>query len=233
MRRTSLLASAAVLLAAACDPTGNVQPAGPTASYRFVNAVADAGGLVVRKDGSVLVSGITFGSVSSRATVSADANILVVSRNSDDFLLGSDTLVATEGRKYTMFGLGTVSNFKSLIATDDTIFAPAGTFKVRFVHGVKDQSAFGLDLYVTATGTDISGVTPQVASLQYGAVSTYFQNDTSARRLRVTPAGTTTLLLDTTFAGTFADSQVVTVVASDKVNGGPPAKFTVVIDRAP
>ena len=49
----------------------------------------------------------------------------------------------------------------------------------------------------------------------------------------MTPAGTTTLLLDTTFAGTFADSQVVTVVASDKANGGPPAKFTVVIDRAP
>lgn len=233
MRRTTLLASAAVLLAAACDPTGNVQTSSATAKYRFVNAVADATGLVVRKNGVVIVSGVTFGAVSTSTSIDPDSAILVVSRNSDDQLLGSDTLVGTEGRKYTMFGLGTVSNFKSLIAQDDTVFAPAGKFKVRFVHGVKDQSGFGLDLYVTDPATDISSVTPQVASLQYGAISTYFQNDTSARRLRVTPAGTTTILLDTTFAVTFPDSQVVTVVASDKANGGPPAKFTVVIDRAP
>src|SRR6478752_5684389 len=113
MRRTSLLASAAVLLATACDPTGIVQPPPPSAGYRFVNAVADASGLVVQRNGAVLVSGVTFGSVSSRTNVSPDSTILVVSRNSDAFLLGSDTLIGIEGRKYTMFGLGTVSNFKS------------------------------------------------------------------------------------------------------------------------
>ena len=233
MRRTTLLASAAVLLATACDPTGIVQPASPSAKFRFVNAVVDATGLVVRKEGVIVASGITFGSVSTSTSLPADSNILVVSRNSDEQLLGSDTLIATNGRKYTMFGLGTVSNFKSVIAPDDTIFADSGKFKVRFVHGINDESGFGLDLYVTPSATDISSVTPQVASLQYGAISNYFQNDTSARRLRVTRAGLTTILLDTTFAATFADSQVVTVVASDKANGGPPPKFTVVIDRLP
>lgn len=233
MRRTSLLVGLAVLVSAACDPTGNVQPAGSTAHYRFVNTVADATTLVVRKNGVVIVSASNFGTVSASTSISTDTSILVVNRSSDNQLLGSDTLVATEGRKYTMFGMGTVGNFRSAIGVEDTIFAPAGKFKLRFVHGVVDQSGFGIDLYVTDSATDITSVTPQVASLQYGAVSGYFQSDTSARRLRVTRAGQTNIILDTTFAATFADSQVVTVVASDKAGGGPPPKFTVVVDRAP
>lgn len=233
MRRTSLLASAAILLTAACDPTGNVMPTAPSTQFRFVNTVSDATGLSVKKNGVAIVSGITFGSVSSFQSIGDEGNILVVARSSDDFLLGTDTLTAISGKHYTMFGLGTVGNFVSLIAADDTVFAAPGNFKVRFVHGVDGQSGFGLDLYVTAVGADISASTPAVASLQYGAVSPYIQNDTSFRRLRVTAAGSTTVILDTTFSGSFPDSQVVTVVASDKVNGGPPPKFTVVIDHAP
>jgi hypothetical protein len=233
MRRTSLLASAAVLLTVACDPTGNVGPSSPSAKYRFVNAVADAADATVKENGATIVSSVGFGTVSSSQSISANANILVVTRDSDGFLLGTDTVTAVSGKRYTMFGLGTAGNFTSLVLADDTVFADSGKFKVRFVHGVDDQDGFGLDLYVTASATDISGVTPQVASLQYGAASPYFQNDTSFRRLRVTLAGQTTLLLDTTFAATFPDSQVVTVVASDKFNGGPPPRFTVVVDRAP
>ena len=233
MRRTSLLASAAVLLTMACDPTGNVGPSAPSTKFRFTNTVADATGLTVKENGVSIVSGVTFGAVSSSQSISADSSILEIRRNSDDFLLGTDTLVAVSGKKYTMYGLGTVGNFISLILVDDTVFADSGAFKVRFVHGVDDQDGFGLDLYVTAPATDITSITPQVASLQYGAASNYFQNDTSFRRLRVTLAGQTTVLLDTTFSAFFPDSQVVTVVASDKANGGPPPKFTVVVDRAP
>jgi len=233
MRRTPLLASAAVILTVACDPTGNVGPSSPSTKFRFANAVADATGLAVKENGVSVVSNVTFGSVSSSQSISPESSILEIRRNSDDFLLGTDTLVAASGKKYTMYGLGIVGNFRSLILVDDTVFADSGKFKVRFVHGVDDQDAFGLDLYVTASATDISGVTPQVASLSFGAASNYFQNDTSSRRLRVTRAGQTTVIFDTTFSATFPDSQVVTVVASDKANGGPPPKFTVVIDRAP
>jgi hypothetical protein len=233
MRRTSLLASAAVLLTVACDPTGNVGPSAPATRFRFMNAVVDATALAVREDGVVLASGVSFGNVSGAQSITADSSILQVSRSSDNFLLGLDTLVAVSGRMYTMYGVGTVGNFKSLIVVDDTTFADSGFFKVRFVHGVEDESGFGLDLYVTAPSTDITGITPQIASLSYGAVSSYFANDTAARRLRVTRAGQTTVILDTTFIGAFPDSQVVTVVASEKAGGGPPFRFTAVVDRAP
>lgn len=233
MRRTPLLASVAVLLTAACDPTGNVTPGGPVTALRFVHTVADATSLEVKQDGVPIYSGMGFGEVGTGVSVSADSNIFQISRSSDNFVLGSDTLVAVAGKKYTMFGMGTAGNFRSLIAIDDTIYADTGKFKLRFVHAVPDQSGFGLDLYITPVATDITGITPQVASLQYGAISSYFANDTSARRLRVTRAGQTTVILDTTFAASFPDSSIVTVIASDKLGGGPPPVFTLVVDRAP
>jgi len=230
MRRiaASILALAAL---AACDPTGNVITF--DSSYvRYAAFVYDVGGgLNVTSGGVALTSGLTYGNLSAYKDVGIDSSIFTVTRSSDGFLLGSDTLDAVVDKKYTMYMLGTIGNFRPLIAPDDTVLSAAGTLKLRVVHGVRSDSIIGFDLYFTTPSTDISAITPQVASLNYGAVSTYQVVDTAARRLRVTRAGQKTIELDTTFAATVADSQVITIVAADQPGGG--RRLQRVVDKAP
>jgi hypothetical protein len=230
MRRiaASILALAAL---AACDPTGNVVTF--DSSYvRYAAFVYDVGaGVNVSTGGVALTSGLTYGNLSPYKDVGIDTSVFTVTRSTDAFLLGSDTLDAAVNVKYTMYMLGTLAGFKSLIAVDDTVFADSGKVKLRFVHGVRTDSLFGFDLYITTPGADISGVTPNIASLTYGAASAYVQVDTAARRLRITHAGLKTIELDTTFAPMIADSQVITVVAADQPGGG--RRFQRVVDKAP
>jgi hypothetical protein len=231
MRR---IAAATLALAAlsACDPTGNVAPV-ESAYVRFAAFVYNVGGglNVASTTGTSLTSGLTYGNLSGYKSVSVDTNIFTVTRSSDAFLLGSDTLDPTLNARYTMYMLGTIGGFRSLIAPDDTVLTTAGNVKVRFVHGVSSDSLFGFDLYITTPGADISGITPTIASLTYGAASAYVVSDTGARQLRITHAGLKTIELDTTFTTAIADSQVVTVVAADQPGGG--RRFQRVVDKAP
>lgn len=230
MRR---IAAAILALAAlsACDPTGNVVTF--DSSYvRYAAFVYDVGGgLNVTTGGVALTSGLTYGNLSAYKDVGIDTSIFTVTRSSDAFLLGSDTLDAVVDKQYTMYMLGTVGNFRSLIAVDDTVLADSGKVKLRVVHGVRSDSVIGFDLYFTTPSADISAITPQIASLSYGAVSSYQVVDTAARRLRITRAGLKTIELDTTFAATVPDSQVITLVAADQPGGG--RRIQRVVDRAP
>jgi hypothetical protein len=230
MRRIAAVVFALAALSS-CDPTGNVVPTN-TSQVRFAAFVYDVGGGVnVTTDGVALTTGLLYGSQSAYDNIAVDSTIFTVNRVSDNFLLGSDTLLPVLNARYTMYMLGTIGGFKSLIAPDDTVLADSGKVKLRFVHGVRTDSLFGFDLYITTPGADISGITPNIASLTYGAASTYVVLDTAARQLRVTHAGVKTIELDTTFAGPVADSQVVTVVAADQPGGG--RRLQRVIDRAP
>ena len=230
MRRIAAVVFALAALSS-CDPTGNVVTF-DSSHVRFAAFVYDVGGgLNVASDGVVLTTGLTYGNLSGYEDVGVDSSIFTVTRVSDAFLMGSDTLASVIDVRYTMYMLGTIGGFKSLIAVDDTVLADSGKVKLRFVHGVRTDSLFGFDLYITAPGADISGITPTIASLTYGAASNYVVIDTAARQLRVTHAGVKTIELDTTFAPTVADSQVITVVAADQPGGG--RRFQRVVDKAP
>ena len=230
MRRIAapILALAAL---SACDPTGNVVTF-DTSHVRYAAFVYDVGGgLNVSSEGVALTSGLTYGNQSAYTDVGIDTLFFAVTRSSDAFLLGSDTLVAALDAKYTMYMLGTIGNFRPLIAPDDTVLSAAGTLKLRVVHGVRSDSVIGFDLYFTTPSADIGAISPNLASLSYGAASPYVSLDTAARRLRVTRAGLKTIELDTTFAATVADSQVITIVAADQPGGG--RRLQRVVDKAP
>jgi len=231
MRRIAV-AIVALAAIASCDPTGNVIPI-ESSNVRFAPFVYNVGGglNVSGTTGVPISSGLTYGNLSSYKNVGVDTNIFTVTRSTDAFLLGSDTLDPVLDAHYTMYMLGTIGGFRSLIALDDTVLTDSGKVKLRFVHGVSSDSLFGFDLYITSPGADISGVTPNIASLTYGAASAYVVVDTGARQLRITHAGLKTIELDTTFTTAIADSQVVTVVAADQPSGG--RRFQRVVDRAP
>src|SRR5690349_22795278 len=150
MRRIAPILALAAL--SACDPTGNVVTF-DSSHVRFAPFVYDVGaGLNVTTDGVAVASGLTYGNLSSYKDLGIDTSVFTVTRSTDAFLLGSDTLDAAVDVKYTMYMLGTISGFRSLIVTDDTVLATAGKVKLRFVHGVRTDSLLGFDLYITTPG---------------------------------------------------------------------------------
>ena len=218
---------------AACDPTGNTSITSESASIRVANLVSDAPSISVSASGSNAGSGVAFGAVSNARLVNIDDNAFVSTRTSDNFVMGTDTVIMTTGRHYTFYVLGTASQHAAKFAQDDTTFGTAGSFKLRFVHGSQTNSVSGLDLYVSGVSDTLANIDPVVPSLAYAAASPYIPTDTAKRRIRVTQVGQTTTLLDTTLTTAFADSTNITLVVSDKSGGGAPMRLGIVVDKAP
>jgi len=230
--RYSLVVLAALALGA-CNPTGNTNISSDAANVRLANFLADTPAVTLSVTGLPLHSNTPFGQPTIYKLVSTNDKELALTRTSDAFLIGADSVTLILGRHYTYYALGIAVAFKSRLAVDDTVFAPAGKVKVRFLHGIKGQATRGIDLYVSLPGDSLNVLTPLVPALAYGSVSPYISVDTSLTRVRLTIAGQTATIFDSTFAASVADSTVVTLVATDKVGGGAPVRLQVVVDKAP
>ena len=219
--------------AAACDPTGNTGITADAANVRLANFLTDSVPVTLSVAGQPVQSNIGFGVPSIYTLVSTDTKLLDLTRTSDAFPIGSDSVNLILGRHYTDYALGIVSASVRKLTTDDTVFAAAGNVKIRFLHGIKAQSTKGIDLYVSGPNDSLPLLTPTVPSLAYGSASPYITVDTALTRVRLTITGQTATIFDSTFATTIADSTVVTLVATDKTGGGAPVRLQVVVDKAP
>lgn len=218
---------------AACDPTGNTDFSRPSANIRLANFVVDAPALSMTANGSAVHSGIGFGLLSAYQRLGVDDTVLVFTRSGDGIVAGTDSVLLVEDRRYSYYGLGTVAAYKPRLLVDDTLFAAAGGIKVRIIHGIGTRSTNELDFYASLPSDSLIDIAPLMPSLAYGAASPYLTADATFRRFRLTIAGLTTAILDTTLATAIADSSVVTLVASDTAGGGTPFRMVVVIDKAP
>ena len=230
--RHSLVVLAALALGA-CDPTGNTNISSDAANVRLANFLVDTPTVTLSVTGQPLHINTPFGQPTIYKLVSTNEKQLVLTRTSDALAIGADSVNLILGRHYTYYALGIATAFKGKITVDDTLFAAAGSVKVRFLHGVKAQSTKGIDLYVSLPGDSLALLTPIVPSLAYGSASPYITVDTSLTRVRLTLTGQLTTIFDTTFTAAVADSTVVTLVATDKVGGGAPVRLQVVVDKTP
>lgn len=229
--RHSLVVLAALALGA-CDPTGNTNISSDAANVRLANFLVDTPAVTLSARGLPLHINTPFGQPTIYKLVSTNEKELTLTRTSDAFAIGADSVNLILGRHYTYYALGIASAFKSKLAIDDTVFATAGNVKVRFLHGVRARLANGIDLYVSLPGDSLDLLTPIVPSLAYGSASPYIIVDTSLTRVRLTLTGQLTTIFDSTFTAS-ADSTVVTLVATDKTGGGAPVRLQVVVDKAP
>ena len=228
--RHSLVVLAALALGA-CDPTGNTNISSDAANVRLANFLVDIPTVTLSVTGQPLHINTSFGQPTTYKLVSTNEKQFVLTRTSDAFAIGADSVNLLLGRHYTYYALGTATAFKGKVTVDDTLFAAAGSVKVRFLHGVKAQSTKGIDLYVSLPGdSNLALLTPIVPSLAYGSASAV---DTALTRVRLTLTGQTATIFDSTFATAAADSTVVTLVATDKTGGGAPVRLQVVVDKAP
>jgi hypothetical protein len=114
---------------------------------------------------------------------------------------------------------GLVSDIAPIVLEDDNSAPATGNVKVRAIHGA--PSAPAVDIYVTAPGADLLATTPVLANVAFGDVADYIEAPAGDYQVRVTPAGSKTVVIDSGTL-TLASGQVRTAIAVDAAGGGAP-----------
>lgn len=242
---TKLLAAATLVAAAACSakdaPTGP-RPTGPSSRLRVVNATPDptAGGAANVKIGDqTFAVNLGYGAATGYQRVYTGQRELHVRRTSDTTIVVTDATFSNGADlDFTAFITGKrVANggtgIASIMVPDDNSAPTAGNVKLRFVNA--SPAAGSVDIYVTAPTASILTATPDVAALNFASATAYLVKPAGTYRVRVTTAGTKTVLLDITqTAGTAPPSPVVpalpalaagsirTIAILDKSGSGTP-----------
>jgi hypothetical protein len=242
---------AALVLAAACGTkeAPSALDTGPTGRVRFVNLINDPARNPVNAilenvpwGVSLSYTATTPGSLAAPNTAPYSAILtgdrtLVVKRTADTTVtLATITFPIATDEDKTIYvtggaGGGAVTN----VITTDANPAPATT-ETRFRIANMSPTAGSVDVFVTAAGADLTGLTPDAAGLAPGTVSAYFTKTPGSYTVRFVPAGTapparnssvTLTLASTPFAGGTGR----TIVAADRQQGGAPLQAFVLTDR--
>jgi hypothetical protein len=215
-----LLAMAA--LTAGCSDEGTGPEEG-MARLRVVHADAQLAELDVVVDDIEMASDLSFLDASEYEELQAGTHKVVFL--TADSTLDSLQLGLAEGVDYTVFPC--CFGFpNSLFLTDDNTESTEGNAKVRVIHFA---TAPPVDIYLTAPDVDLAAELPALVSLGRFGVSDYLELTSGDYQLRVTPAGTKTVLID---GGTQAvgPGEVRTVVVVDAEGGGEPFGVLVLED---
>lgn len=206
----------ALPLAAACS-NSTTSPAN-SAELRVINASPDAGPLDVYLESSLAVDSLPYSFANPYVFVqSGTIDVAVRAHNAINVLLETAPTYNT-GQFYTFIVTGLAASLSAIELTDDTTSAPAGSFKLRMVHLA--PAGPPMDLYYTGPTDDITAATPIVANVAFKSATAYLTPAIGSSRLRVTQAGTKTVLIDSGTL-TFSNGQVSTLfVLGNPTNGG-------------
>jgi hypothetical protein len=215
----TLMLAASALTAACGDGDDTTAPAGADARVRVVHASPDAPNVDVLVDNAVALSDVPSLGVSDYLGVpSGGRNLKVNAAGTATTVIDADADLA-EGGDYTVIASGLVSAIEPLVLRDDNTAPAAGNVRVRAIHGA--PSAPAVDIYVTAPGADLSLEAPVLTNVAFGDVADYLEAPAGTYQVRVTPAGSKTVVIDSGPL-TLASGQVRTAIAVDAAGGGAP-----------
>jgi hypothetical protein len=210
---------AASALSAACSDDDNTGPDTTEARVRVVHASPDAPNVDVLVDDGIALSNVPYLAVSDYLEVpSGDRNLKVNAAGTATTVIDADADLA-EGSDYTVIASGLAGAIEPIVLEDDNSAPAAGNVRVRAIHGA--PSAPAVDIYVTAPGTDLATETAALANVEFGQVADYLEAPAGTYQVRVTPAGSKTVVIDSGTL-TLASGQVRTAIAVDAAGGGAP-----------
>lgn len=222
----SLLFAASVLTAA-CGDDESTGPAGTEARVRVVHASPDAPDVDVLVDQAEVLSGVPYLAASGYLDVAAGGrNLKVNVAGTTTTVIDADVDLA-DGSDYTVIAGGLAAAIAPLVLEDDNTAPAAGNARVRAIHGA--PSAPAVDVYVTGPGADLASETPVLTAVEFGGIADYLEVPAGDYQVRVTPAGTKTVVIDSGTL-TLASGQVRTAIAVDAKGGGAPFSLLLLPD---
>jgi Domain of unknown function (DUF4397) len=217
---------AATALTAACDDDDNTGPEGE-ARVRVVHASPDAPNVDVLLDDDEVLSDVPYLEASDYLEASAgEHNVKVNAAGTATTVIETDVTLA-EGADYTVIAAGLAAEITPIVLLDDNSTPAAGNARVRAIHGAPGAPA--VDVYVTAPGADIETALPVLTGVEFGDVADYLEVPAGDYQVRVTPAGTKVVAMDSGSL-TLESGQVRTAIAVDALGGGAPFDLLVLAD---
>jgi len=226
LKLLTLLLAATALTTACDDDDDNTGPEGE-ARVRVVHASPDAPNVDVLLDDAEVLSDVPYLASSDYLAASAgDHNLKVNAAGTATTAIEADVTLA-DGTDYTVIASGLVAEITPIVLEDDNSTPAAGNARVRAIHGA--PSAPAVDIYVTAPGADLGAAVPVLTGVAFGDVADYLEVPAGDYQVRVTPAGTKTVAIDSG-ALTLESGQVRTAIAVDAPGGGAPFDILLLAD---
>jgi hypothetical protein len=226
LKLLTLLFAATTLTTACSDDDDNTGPDGE-ARVRVVHASPDAPDVDVLVDDAEVVGDVSYLTASDYLEVPAgDHNLKVNAAGTTTTVIDEDVSLV-DGTDYTVIASGLLAAIEPIVLEDDNSPPAAGTARVRAIHGA--PSAAAVDVYVTAPDVDLEAELPTLGNVEFGDVADYIEAPVGDYQVRVTPAGTKTVVIDSGTL-TLESGQVRTAIAVDSPDGGPPFGLLVLED---
>lgn len=217
---------AATAMTAACSDDDNTGPEGE-ARVRVVHASPDAPDVDVLVDEAEVLSDVPYLAASEYLAVPPGGRNLKVNAAGTETTVIDADVTLTDATDYTIIASGPVAAIAPIVLQDDNSAPTAGNARVRAIHGA--PSAPAVDIYVTAPGADLAAETPVLTGVEFGDAADYIEAPAGDYQVRVTPAGTKTVAIDSGTL-TLAAGQVRTAIAVDAVGGGAPFDLLLLAD---
>jgi hypothetical protein len=228
MTRNYLAAALAALVlgSAACSDDNNSPSS--NAQVRVVHGSPDAPAVDVLVDGAKVLDSVTYKVASGYLAVpSGSRNVKVNVHATTTSVINADVALSKDAA-YTVIAVNTVASIEPLVLMDDLASPAAGNVKVRLVHGAPSVGA--VDIYVTAPGANLAAATPTLTGVPFKGVSSYLEVPAGDYQVRITPAGTKTVAIDTGTL-TLAAGQIRTGIAVEAPGGGGPLSALLLADK--
>ena len=165
------------------------------ARVRVVHASADAPAVDVDVNDAEVLGDVVFGAASDYLELLGDTyNVKVAAANSESVVINADLTLAAR-TDYTVLAVNTLAQIEALVLEDDNGAPGDGNVKVRLVHAASQAGL--VDVYITATGADISGIDPTIEDFDFKDNSGYLEVPADSYRVRITLANTKTVAIDT------------------------------------
>lgn len=250
--RHGVLALAALSLAAACgtkDAAGPLVASGPTGRIRFVDVITDT----TRGRVNAILDNVPFGvnltytqstpatlpspSTALYSAVLAGSRSLVLKRTVDTNVTVATipvTIDASQDR--TVYAVGGVGNsaVASFVTTDTNTTVASTTTRLRIVN--VSPTAGAVDVFITATGADLSTAAPVATNVRNQGASPYFAIAPGTYQIRTVPTGTApgarTGAVSITLGGfALSGGAARTIVLADNNVGGTPLRAFALTDQ--
>jgi uncharacterized protein DUF4397 len=249
---SAVIVAVATVTALACgtkEAPGPLQPTGPTGRVRFVDVITDT----TRGRVNAILEGLPFGvnltytgttpaslaapSTANYAAILSGTRTMVLKRTSDTTVtVATISFTVADGEDRTVYAIGGAgaTPVTSFVTSDSNPVATATQTRVRIVN--LSPTAGAIDVFLTASGADLSSATPAVANLAYKGASTYLLLAPGTYQFRAVPAGTAPAARATSVTITLSGIALVggtgrTIVTADNNVGGAPLRGFVLSDR--
>jgi len=216
----ALLASATLAPGCGKGPSSIITPDGKDfGAIRFVNASPNAPGLDAVINGAIFEPDLVYAEASEYIAIRTGTPYAEFLRTGTDQVLAQTEIGIAKKGNFTLFAVNPASSMGTLFVSDDYTAPQQGNVRVRFIHAA--PGAGDVDVYVTAPGASLAAADPAVTDLPYLGNSGYIEAPAGSYQVRVCPAGTKTVAIDSGAITTTAGQVLTGVAIGDPAVGVP------------